>query len=311
MPKHGKKRKKLVQPKNQNDGDNSDNTDNNLSNINKKKKEIKITTILLSLPSEVISLIFPFLNSQKDAFHFALINSQIYSIYLNLMNIQIDGIRLYYLNEKQKQSRNFISQFYYSRNFLPTFQITELGTILKIFDNNELNNKNLLFNKEKQLNNLSDKTMEGFLNYVNTTVGNLGKILIKILKDFNEKNKCQLVIAGGFVANYFINNEYTTKDNEIENNLSCPDLDIFMLENGVSPEETSILLREVLQKLDLELKKEKIEYAVLKNSSTINLISKNDNYDLPLQFILRRVYNMEELLNFFDLDVCRFSYDCK
>ena len=100
------------------------------------------------------------------------------------------------------------------------------------------------------------------------------------------------------------------------------DIDVFIAHNGAAPEECHAALRGVLLEVGAQLGVTREEegseggtgmgFAIVKNASTMSVIVEEDvdaDRMPPLQFILRRVSCMEELLCFFDLDCCRFGYD--
>jgi NAD(P)-dependent dehydrogenase (short-subunit alcohol dehydrogenase family) len=108
----------------------------------------------------------------------------------------------------------------------------------------------------------------------------------------NNNNKCRFFIAGGSVIGTMVDWEFG-------------DSDIFVLENGESPQTVHQFLENTLLSLD---KMDIGKYVILKNNFTLNIIPENGK---DIQFILRRVCNKEELLMFFDLDCCRFGFDEK
>jgi hypothetical protein len=114
------------------------------------------------------------------------------------------------------------------------------------------------------------------------------------------------MIAGGFVSQFFIdqiaskrrrlrpdrnysveddvNEELYSLETEFEEsyyintqlqNVSDPDIDIFVTENGATPEQVQKFLKKALMEFEVYSQTNNLEYAVLKNNSTINITPKN------------------------------------
>jgi hypothetical protein len=80
------------------------------------------------------------------------------------------------------------------------------------------------------------------------------------------------------------------------------------MENGRKPSESHRILRALLLKFDNEVEQTGTQFAIIKNNGTLNILPKDKN-QFRIQFIPRRIFNVEELLTFFDLDSCRFAFD--
>ncbi|EFC43006.1 hypothetical protein NAEGRDRAFT_58420 [Naegleria gruberi] len=140
----------------------------------------------------------------------------------------------------------------------------------------------------------------------------LAATISNIIFEFNKSSNIKFIIAGGFVLHC------------ITGCSSC-DIDIFCINNGEDDKSVDIAFKKVLAIIEKKLKEESIEYRVLKTNGTLNIMPKisgertkfqnkypdssTPDNKLGVQFVLRRVASIEELMCFFDIDACRFSFD--
>jgi hypothetical protein len=170
---------------------------------------------------------------------------------------------------------------------------------------------------------------------------NIGKYMIKVAFEMNKNMKQKLVVAGGAIYS-----SLTRVDHKfiVGNDRSPPDIDIFLIENGCPPEESEIIIKSWLLKVQMiyneKYPKNAIgvneEYQKFENkqmeenecpseeelkifegkshefiicrdiNNTISVVPVNKR---KIQIVLRRISTIEELLLFFDLDCARFAYD--
>ncbi|KAL9641657.1 hypothetical protein ABK040_016888 [Willaertia magna] len=138
-------------------------------------------------------------------------------------------------------------------------------------------------------------------------------LMIDVILEHNKTTttKERFVIAGGYLLN-------------ILTSVGCCDLDIFCIQNGANDNEIHMSLRKILLKFEKLAKDKQLDYNVLKTNGTLNICLKTEKkgereYKYPsatyemsenaIQFVLRKIKSIEELLCFFDLDCCRILYD--
>ncbi|KAG2382069.1 hypothetical protein C9374_005861 [Naegleria lovaniensis] len=171
--------------------------------------------------------------------------------------------------------------------------------------------------KKPNMDNLYNMTLRSFQNRMQKILlkNPLARIALQCLFDFNQShatsNKTRFIVAGGFILHVLTDCG------------SC-DIDIFCINNGENEVTVDNALKGVLIEMEKRFRKEKIDYRLLKTNGTLNLLPKtNGNRDmnhrypdarakeskLAVQFVLRKVQTIEELMCFFDIDCCRFCYD--
>lgn len=130
-------------------------------------------------------------------------------------------------------------------------------------------------------------------------VTSVASLLLSILFEWNRNNpeRQQFFVAGGSVASVMFKDRWEETD-----------VDIFVMENGGTPLESHSILRNLLLRFHEATVQHHLEYAVVKNRGTLNIVDKKER-NAKIQFILRRVTNIENLMSFFDLDCCRFAFD--
>lgn len=145
------------------------------------------------------------------------------------------------------------------------------GKLLSVFDQQKL--------PSKFVKNINEFKKSLFKGKVLTTI-------LDVLFEENKKNQQKFVVAGGSVLGALMNKEYA-------------DIDIFLLENGRPCCENHEILRNALIRVDNILQKNDAKYGIVKNSSTLTIITEESKHEI--QFIFRRVSCLEELLCFFGL----------
>lgn len=139
--------------------------------------------------------------------------------------------------------------------------------------------------------------LTGFYEQIGTLSTAIVKLLMKYNNDNNYNNGVKFFIAGGSVVGTLFGFPFS-------------DVDVFILENGQGPDVANKVLIDVLRQIDEDVLKGIAMVAITTNNFTINI---SDNLFIPIgkpiQFVLKRFTNIEDLLIFFDIDCCRFGFD--
>jgi hypothetical protein len=170
---------------------------------------------------------------------------------------------------------------------------------------------------------------------------NIGRYMIQVAFEMNKKMKQKLVVAGGAVYSSLVKKDHKFMTG---NDRSPPDIDIFLIENGCPPEESEMIIKNWLLKVQsvysekypknavgVEEEYQKLEkkeyesgeppsdeeFKIFEGKSHEFIICRDINNTISvvpvdkrkIQIVLRRVSTIEELLLFFDLDCVRFAFD--
>ena len=158
--------------------------------------------------------------------------------------------------------------------------------------------KNMKVSSDEELSN-------SMLNYCkNKICSEVNYVILKLVFEWNARQRvlssrlnrhlCEFVLFSLFSA------------------VSCSfpgDFDIFLVFNDSSSSEVNSFFRDFLSSLSAALLP--FPHVVARNNGVLMIFSKNNKKITvpPVQFILRKVSCLEELLALFDLDACRFAYD--
>jgi len=148
------------------------------------------------------------------------------------------------------------------------------------------------------------KSLDQFSTNLHTRGGSdLASILMTCLWKHNLNNKEQFILAGGFIMDCISTG--TTNSG---------DIDIFCILNGQPADKCHASLRNLLFEFENMCKQKQLKYAIIKNDSCMNIYpySPGDEMGIgpkTIQIVLRRFDTIEELLVYFDIDICKFSFD--
>ncbi|KAL9648981.1 hypothetical protein ABK040_008360 [Willaertia magna] len=159
------------------------------------------------------------------------------------------------------------------------------------FDEENDSSEVMFFEKPKQM------TLSSFVKHYNNIIAGhpMVELMSQIVFEHNRttNTKERFVVAGGFLLH-------------VLTGVGCCDFDIFCIQNEATDNEIHKSLRKILLAFERLANTKEIKYNILKTDGTLNIASPTN---LNIQFILRKIKSIEELLCFFDLDCCRLLFD--